>query len=241
MVASTVVFAPLAVMSAPAPYLWRYRFITLWTTFNVWWLKTSCGVHYTVVGLENLPDTPSVVLSKHQSTWETLALNNIFRPQVWVLKKELLRVPFFGWGLAMLDPIAIDRKAGRDAVEQVLDQGSERLQRGCWVVVFPEGTRTAPGTRRRYKLGGARLAQHTGVPVVPVAHNAGDHWPRRGFLKRPGTIEVVIGPAIESTGRTAAEINALAEAWIETEVDRIRGVPTPALPPASEDEQRPAA
>lgn len=223
MVLSTMVFAPLAVLSWPLPYRWRYAFISQWTSFNVWWLQVTCAVHYQVRGLENLPEVPTIVLAKHQSAWETLFLNRLFRPQVWVLKRELLRVPFFGWGLAMLDPIAIDRNAGSSAMDQVLEQGSERLARGCWVVVFPEGTRTAPGTRQRYKLGGARLAEHTGRAVLPVAHNAGDFWPRRGFLKRPGVIQVSIGPLIDSAGLSATEINARAEAWIEAEVARLRG------------------
>ena len=139
-----------------------------------------------------------------------------------MLKRELLRIPFFGWGLATLRPIAIDRAAGRSALDQVLEQGRRRLAEGIWVVVFPEGTRVAPGAQRRYRLGGAVLAERTGSPVVPVAHNAGDYWPRRGFLKRPGTIRLVIGEPIESKGRSATEINARAAEWIESTVRTLR-------------------
>ncbi|NKC11287.1 MAG: 1-acyl-sn-glycerol-3-phosphate acyltransferase [Gammaproteobacteria bacterium] len=223
LVIATLIFAPLAVMMFIAPYRMRYAFIIKWCHFNLWWLEVTCNVRCRVRGLHNIPKTPCIVLCKHQSTWETLALNLYFKPQVWVLKKELLWVPFFGWGLAMLDPIAIDRSAGRNAVEQVLSQGEERLKRGCWVVIFPEGTRTPAGTRRRYKTGGAKLAVHTGAPVVPVAHNAGDFWPRRTFIKTPGTVELSIGPPIDPQGLSAAQINERAEQWIETEVARIRG------------------
>jgi len=222
MVLSTVVFAVLALLVAPLPYRARYRFITLWTRLNLAALRVTCGVAHHIEGRENVPDRPAVVLCKHESAWETLALQLVFSPQVWVLKRELLRIPFFGWGLALLRPIAIDRGAGRRAVEQVIEGGRRRLAEGCWVVVFPEGTRVAPGTRRRYRVGGAALAERAGTPVVPVAHNAGDFWPRRSFIKWPGTVRMVIGPPIESTGRTAAEINRLAESWIEERTARIR-------------------
>jgi len=138
-----------------------------------------------------------------------------------VLKRELLLVPFFGWGLALLDPIAIDRGAGRKAVQQIIEQGRQRLESGRWVVVFPEGTRMAAGHHRRFGIGGAALAAGTGHPVVPVAHNAGHYWPRRGFLKKPGTIHVVIGPVIESRGKTAEQINRLAETWISETMARL--------------------
>jgi 1-acyl-sn-glycerol-3-phosphate acyltransferase len=164
-----------------------------------------------------------VILAKHQSAWETIAFQQIFPPQTWVLKRELLWIPLFGWALALLRPIAIDRGAGRVAIEQVIEQGRERLQSGIWVVVFPEGTRVAPGTRRRYGIGGAALAAASGYPVVPVAHNAGSFWPRRGFRKRPGMIRVVIGPVIDSHGKTAEEIRRQAEEWIENTMAGLEG------------------
>jgi len=178
-------------------------------------------LRYQVVGAKNIPKTPSIVLSKHQSAWETLAFQEIFPPQVWVLKKELLMIPFFGWGLAMTSPIAIDRKSGKKALEQIVEQGIDRLQQGFWVVVFPEGTRIAPGSRGKYRVGGAWLATHTGYNVVPVAHNAGEFWGRNSFVKKPGTITVSIGRPIDPTGMEANDLNAQVEHWIETEVRRI--------------------
>ncbi len=221
MAIATLIFAPLSVLTYPLPYLWRYRFITQWTRFNLWWLALTCGLRYRVEGLEYLPRGPAVILAKHQSAFETLAFQRIFPPQVWLLKRELLWVPFFGWGLAMLEPIAIDRKAGRKSLQQLLSDGASRLSRGRWVVIFPEGTRVAPGASGRFAPGGAMLAVHSGYPVVPVAHNAGEYWPRRGFIKRPGVIRIVIGPAIETQGRKSQEINAEAQAWIEENTARI--------------------
>lgn len=220
-VASTLVFAPLSLLTYPLPFEARYRFITQWTRFNLWWLDKTCRVRCRVRGREHIPAANGIIVCKHQSAWETLALTRIFPPQVWVIKRELLWIPFFGWGLAMLEPIAINRKAGRRAVRQLVDQGLRRLKQGRWVVVFPEGTRVAPGQKKRYALGGGILAEQSGYPVVPVAHNAGEFWPRRGFLKRPGTIDLVIGPPIETAGRTAEQIIAAAGDWIETTMEEI--------------------
>ena len=223
LVCSTLVFTPIALASTLLPYRFRWRLVTQWSRFNLYWLSATCGIRCEVEGLEHVPAEPAVVLAKHESAWETLALQRYFAPQVWVLKRELLRIPFFGWGLATLRPIAIDRGAALDAFEQMLAQGRERLADGCWVVVFPEGTRTPPGARRQFKKGGARLAVHTGRPVVPVAHNAGDCWPRNSFCKFPGTIRVVIGEPIETAGQSALEVNRIAEQWIHDTLDRIRG------------------
>lgn len=216
MLVSTAVIAPLSLLTFPLPFVMRYRFIGLWTHFNLWWLRICCGLHYQVEGAEHIPATNAIVMAKHQSAWETLALQRIFGPQVWVLKRELLWVPLFGWGLALLEPIAIDRKAGRKAVRQVVEQGIRRLRAGRWVVIFPEGTRVAPGERKRYGIGGALLAERSGYPVVPVAHNAGEFWRRRSFIKYPGIIRVVIGTPIASAGRPAADIIAEVEEWIES-------------------------
>jgi 1-acyl-sn-glycerol-3-phosphate acyltransferase len=215
MVPTTVLFALLGLLTFPFPFRWRYAVITQWTTFNLWWLKLTCKVRYEVKGKEHIPAGPAVVLCKHQSAFETMVLQRIFPPHVWLLKRELLWLPFFGWGLAMLEPIAIDRKAGRKALQQLLEIGAKRLAAGRWVVIFPEGTRVAPGQRGRYAPGGAMLAVRGGCPVVPVAHNAGEFWPRRGFIKRPGTIRIVIGPTIDTRGRSAQEVNTMAEQWIE--------------------------
>ena len=226
MFSTVTVFAPLSLLTWPLPPLVRYRFISQWARFHIWLLKALCGLDYRVEGHEHLPrDRSAVVLAKHQSSWETLAFQQILPPQVWVLKHELLWVPFFGWGLALLDPIAIDRGAGRKAVQQIIEQGRQRLESGRWVVVFPEGTRMTAGHQRRFGIGGAALAAGTGYPVVPVAHNAGQFWPRRGFLKKPGTIHVVIGPAIDSRGKTPEEINRLAETWIHATMARLEAGP----------------
>lgn len=217
----TIIFAPIVILSSLVPYRARYALVVRWTYFNIWWLRQTCRLTHEVEGTENIPAEPAIVLCKHQSAWETLTLQYYFSPQVWVLKRELLQVPFLGWGLAALRPIAIDRRAGRDAMSQVLEQGRQRLASGCWVVVFPEGTRVPVGKKRRYKLGGATLAEKTGKPVVPVAHNAGLYWPRNSFFKYPGTIRLVIGEPIDSRGKKAAEISKLAEAWIERTVDEL--------------------
>lgn len=217
----TLVFAPLSLLLLPLPFDRRYRVISQWARINLWWLEKTCGLRATVEGREHIPETPTLVMSKHQSAWETLALQTLFSPQVWVVKRELLRIPLFGWGLATLRPIAIDRRSGRQAVQQVVDQGLQRLEAAQWVVMFPEGTRVAPGERGRYRIGGGVLAEASGRPVLPVAHNAGEYWPRHGFLKRPGTIRMVIGPPIPSQGSSAAEIMARVEAWIEDTVAAI--------------------
>lgn len=218
---AVVVWTPVCLAAWPLPPRRRARVIALWSRFALWWLRVTCSLDYRVRGRENLPAEPAVILSKHQSAWETLAFQEIFPPQAWVLKRELLWIPFFGWGLAASHPIAIDRGSGMRALEQVIRQGRERLAQGLWVVVFPEGTRMAPAQRGQYNPGGAMLAVHAGAAVVPVALNSGDYWPRKSFLKRPGTIEVVIGPAIDTRGRKAREVAREAESWIEDTVARI--------------------
>ncbi len=214
-------YALLIVLSRVLPAHTRYRVVQGWTITAMGLIRHVLGIDYRVLGRENIPDRPSVILSKHQSAWETIALQRIFPPLVFVLKKELLRLPFFGWGLGSIPMIAIDRGAGKDALAQVLEQGKDRLARGFWVVVFPEGTRVAPGTSRRYKPGGAYLAAHAGMLAVPVAHDAGEYWRRNAFLKYPGTITVSIGPAIDARGLPPEEVNARASAWIEAEMRRI--------------------
>jgi 1-acyl-sn-glycerol-3-phosphate acyltransferase len=210
-------FAALTLLTAPLPRHTRYRFIRIWSVIMLWLLRRLCGVSWTVEGRRHLPQRPAVILSKHQSAWETLAFQSIFPQQVHVLKRELLWIPFFGWGLALMSPIAIDRARGLAALRQIARKGKERLDQGFWVVIFPEGTRVAPGRRRKYQLGGAWLAVHAGAPVVPVAHNAGRAWPKNSFLKHPVRITVRIGPPIESAGRDPNAVNAEAEAWIEAQ------------------------
>jgi len=197
------------------PRMTRYRIISGWSRLVLFLSKIILGIDWRVEGRENLPSRPSVILAKHQSAWETMAFQVIFPPQVLVLKRELLWIPFFGWGLALMSPIAIDRSRGLAALRAMARRGRERLAQGFWVVVFPEGTRVAPGKQREYHPGGAWLAVASGAPVVPVAHNAGLLWPRNAFLKRPGTVTVRIGPPIEAANRDAKTINALARTWIE--------------------------
>lgn len=215
-------YSVLALLTFPLPVKWRYRVISYWSRIVLWLSRVLCGIRYEVRGRENIPVTPTIILSKHQSAWETLAFQQIFPPQVWVMKRSLLLVPFFGWGLAMLRPISIDREAGRAALKQVTDQGRDRLQRGFWIVIFPEGTRVAPGKTGRYGIGGAWLATHTGTQVLPVAHNAGEFWGRNALHKHPGTITVSIGAPIEPAAMKPGELNEKVQAWIEGEMLKIQ-------------------
>ncbi len=184
--------------------------------------RSICGIRYDIRGLENIPKTPFIVLSKHSSTWETLMLASIFAPASFVAKRELLWIPFFGWGFALASPITIDRRAGVQAMDKMIEQGKERLwQRGFTIVVFPEGTRIPPGKRGIYKTGGVRLAQGCGVPVLPVAHNAGWCWPRHPWRKYAGLITLSILPPVETAGRDIIELNGEIENLIEAEVERL--------------------
>lgn len=217
----TPVFAVIALCTFPFNPFTRYRIITAWSRLIIASARTICGIRYRLLGAENIPDKPCIVMSKHQSAWETLAFQVIFPPQVLVVKKELLRIPFFGWGLAMLSPIAIDRSVATRALKQIEEQGIERLKQGFWVIIFPEGTRMKPGTKGTYQPGGAWLAIHSDAIVLPVALNSGEFWGRKAFLKRPGTITVSIGRPIRPAGMKADELNASVETWIEQETARI--------------------
>jgi 1-acyl-sn-glycerol-3-phosphate acyltransferase len=201
----------------------RFGIVAVWRAVFMALVRQVLGIRYRVVGRENIPDSPSIIVCKHQSAWETVALQDVFAPHwlVFVLKQELLRLPFLGWGLAAMRNISIDRAAGKNALVQVAEQGKDRLANGFWVVVFPEGTRVPPGQKRRYKPGGAHLAVQSGARVVPVAHNAGELWGRNAFIKRPGLVTVSVGPAIDPAGLTVEAVNARAEAWIEAEMQRI--------------------
>ncbi len=218
-VIAQIIFTPpyaiIAIATFPLPRLARYRVISGWSHAMIWLAQKVLGIQYRVIGAENLPRTPAVILSKHQSAWETLAFQVIFPPQVWVLKRELLWIPFFGWGLALTSPIAIDRSSGARALRRMVELGRERLAQGFWIAIFPEGTRVQPGKKGRYHPGGAWLAVNCGAPVVPVAHNAGLFWRRKAFLKRPGTVTVEIGAPIDSSAHTPESLNAAVEEWIE--------------------------
>jgi 1-acyl-sn-glycerol-3-phosphate acyltransferase len=203
---------------------WGYRAGKLWRLGVQFGVEHILGIRPRVLGLENMPQEPCVILAKHQSAWETMTLQDTVPKGaycVFVLKKELLRIPLLGWGFAAMKMISIDRGSGTKALEQVASQGLERLQQGYYVIIFPEGTRVPPGEKRRYQSGGAYLAMRAGCKVVPVAHDAGELWPRQAFLKKPGAITLSIGPAFDATGLSQAEVNSRAEAWIEAEMHRL--------------------
>ena len=221
----TLLVAPLVIGGALLLRgLWGYHFGRLWRLGIQWGVENLLGIRPRVVGLENMPQEPCVILSKHQSAWETMTIQD-YVPKgaycVFVLKKELLRVPLIGWGLGAMKMISIDRAAGKQALDLVVEQGRERLKKGFYVIIFPEGTRVAPGTTKRYKSGGAYLATRVGCKVVPVAHNSGELWPRQAFIKKPGTVTISIGPAFDATGLSEAEVNQRVENWIEGEMRRI--------------------
>lgn len=200
----------------------RFKIANLWVDVILWMANFFCGLRYQVEGLEHIKAQPTaIVLSKHQSAWETLALRKFIPTHSTLLKRSLLWMPLWGWALATLKPIAINRKNQRDALRILLDKGTAYLNEGLWVLIYPEGTRTAVGEPTKFSAGGAILAHKSGYPVIPIAHNAGEYWPRYSFLKYPGTIRVKIGPPIESKGRKAADINAEAEAWVEKAMQEI--------------------
>ncbi len=217
----TPFFSIVSILTFPFHPLTRYRVISQWARFMMFLVEKLCGVKYRVEGVENIPDHPCVVLSNHQSAWETIAFQVILPPQVWVLKKELLKIPFFGWGLAMTSPIAIDREEGRAALKQMIEQGKERLKTGFFVVVFPEGTRIPPGESPSFRIGGAWLATHAGSTVLPIAHNAGYLWGKNALIKRSGTITVSIGKPIEAKGMKPDALNSEVEKWVRSEQERM--------------------
>ncbi|KDN95726.1 hypothetical protein EI16_05370 [Hydrogenovibrio marinus] len=195
----------------------RYAYIHLWARFTIRWLKWTCGVKYQVYGRENLDvSQPGVILAKHESAWETFAFQEFFPRQTFVLKQELLKIPFFGWGLRMMGPIAIDRKAGRKSMMQVINQGNEKLAEGVWVVIFPEGTRTSYGKIGKINTGGAILANRSKAKTYFVSHNAGQCWPSGSLLIHPGMIDVYISPSIDPTAFSVEEINQQLEDWFRT-------------------------
>jgi 1-acyl-sn-glycerol-3-phosphate acyltransferase len=233
---TVVPYAFVCLLAAPLPRPLRYRLTVGWPRLVVWLARALTGVNWRVIGRENLPDGPAILLSKHQSTWETLFLASWMpRELCYVFKRELLYLPFFGWGIALLDMIHIDRSRGTEAFEHVVSQGSRKLAEGRWIILFPEGTRTPAGSKGRYKTGGARLAVRTRAPVIPIAVTSGECWPRRAWVLRPGTVTVSIGPSIPTEGRRPEAVNEDVEQWIESEMRRLvphlyesTGVPDPA-------------
>jgi 1-acyl-sn-glycerol-3-phosphate acyltransferase len=218
---SALIVVPLSLVLFPFSYRIRFGFVSQWARFNLWSVGVLCGLRFEVKGADHIPDEVGVAFCKHQSMWETLALQQVLPAQAWVLKQELLRVPVFGWGLKVLEPIAIDRSAGRKAVDQVVSEGKDRLAKGRWIVVFPEGTRIGVGETKKFGIGGAILAKKAGVEILPIAHNAGCFWPRHGFIKRAGVIQMVIGEPIGTAGKSLKEINAETKDWIDGETHRL--------------------
>ena len=203
------------------PYRFQFAIARWWACRLFWMLEHLCGLKFVVEGRERIPAGAHIVMSNHASAWETIALFIFFPPHCWVLKRELLWFPFVGWGLKVLRPIAINRGEGHRAVKQVIDQGKQRLAAGIWIVIFPEGTRVAPGETKKYGISGALLATSTGNLVLPMSHNAGQYWPRRGIVKRPGTIRVVIGEPITSVGKKPRQLNDEVRAAIDAGVAKI--------------------
>jgi 1-acyl-sn-glycerol-3-phosphate acyltransferase len=219
MVVATVVWACVCILVAPFPYRFRFFVTSRWNVFIIWCARVICGIRYQVKGYDNLPEQPVILLCKHQSAWETIfTLPNMRRPLVFVFKKEILYIPFFGWGMALLRMIPIDRRKGKNAFAQVVKSGKERLAQGLSIIMFPEGTRIPVGQKGKYKSGGTRLAIETRASVVPIAHNSGECWPKHSFIKRPGLITVSIGKPISPENHTPDSLLQEVENWIESEM-----------------------
>ena len=221
---SLVLFATLLLLTVPFSLQTRWALVQRWVHFILWWLRVTCKLSHEVQGAEHITPEAGIVFAKHQSTWETIALQQIFPLQVWVAKRELMWIPFFGWGLALMKCIHIRRGSGKAAIKQLVTQGKARMEEGIWVVIFPEGTRIAAGKKGRYRIGGAELAEQSGRSIVPVAHNAGEYWPRRSFIKHPGVIPVRIGAPISPAGKTAQQLLDEASEWIEEQMAEITTV-----------------
>ncbi len=226
MISTCILYCFVCLLAAPLPLRWRSRITTVWIAGMLELCGVICRIQYREEGLRNLSKIKNaIIMSKHQSAFETFYLPSKFENAAMIVKKELLYLPFFGWALALLGPIAINRKKTKSAMQQLIQQGQHALDSGRWVVIFPEGTRIPAGKIGKYKLGGARLAVATGYPIIPVAHNAGYFWPRRKFLKTPGTVTIAFGPPIDPKGKTPEELLALTQTWIENKVKELGGAP----------------
>lgn len=212
----TFIFSLIGLLILPLNRKTRYQIIRNWARLTLLWLNTTCKLSWRIDGMENIPDEPGVIFAKHQSAWETLALQLVFPEQSQVIKQELLFVPFFGWGLASLNPISINRSDGAKALKKILKEAKLRIDKGWWIVVFPEGTRTAVGSKSKYSRTAAAVAKANKCPVVPVAHNAGLFWPKKGYLRYPGEIVMKVGPKINTTGKSNDQVTEEASNWIET-------------------------
>lgn len=219
----TISYGTISLFTWVLPPLLRHKIVASWTTVVIYWLRFSCGVHYQILGRDNIDSVtkPTVILSKHQSAWETLFLQTLFWPASTILKKELLNIPFFGWGLRALNPIGIDRSNPREALKQVKREGIKRISSGLNLILFPEGTRMAPGERGTYARSGADIASNANVDILPVALNAAKCWPSNRFMKYPGLITVSVGPKIETANKNNKEIMQEVETWIESEMEKM--------------------
>ncbi|MFL2964479.1 MAG: lysophospholipid acyltransferase family protein [Methylophilaceae bacterium] len=217
----TIPFTLLSLFTFPLAQKYRYGFISLWAKTMIPWLKFSCNLTFEIHGSENIPKKPCIVFCNHQSAWETLALQIVLPQQVWVLKRELLLIPFFGWGLWLTSPIAIDRTSGKKALLQMFNQGLTKIQKGFFIIVFPEGTRANLNEDKKYHVGGSWLAKKIDCPILPIAHNAGYFWPKNSLLKYPGQITMKIGPLIDTQELSTDQINEVAKKWINKNVEKI--------------------
>jgi 1-acyl-sn-glycerol-3-phosphate acyltransferase len=220
-ISSILILATLVSILFFMPLAFRMVLVRTWIGLNLFTLRFFCGLKYTVEGMENIPDTGFIVMSKHSSTWETIALQRFFRPLVWVVKRELTFIPFFGWALRAMNAIALNRGTGRKAINQLIDESKRSMDQGRILMLFPEGTRVLPLQKKPFKLGGAIISQRTGYSVVPIAHNAGEYWPRHSWIKWPGTIRVVIGKPFDPEGKKPEQIIKEVGEWISQECDKI--------------------
>lgn len=214
---STIPFMFISLVALPLPPHMRSATIAGWAHFVTWWLKVTVGLKHEIINPENIPEAPCVFACNHQSTWETITTQTFLPALAWVLKKELLLIPFFGWGLWASRPIAIDRKDKKNALDQVVEQGIEKIAEGRHVLIFPQGTRTPYKQPGRYKKGAAKLAMAANVPVVPIAHNAGKYWSNTSWWLKPGTIKCIIGPEISIIGKSQETITQEIQYWIESQ------------------------
>ncbi|MCP4493559.1 MAG: 1-acyl-sn-glycerol-3-phosphate acyltransferase [Gammaproteobacteria bacterium] len=217
----TLIVAFLLSLSIWSPLSWRIVLIKLWVNSSLTFLRIFCGLHYQIEGQQNIPEHGFIVMSKHSSTWETIALQKFFDPMVWVVKRELTRIPFFGWGLIAMNAIALNRGSGRASIKQLIRESKIRMDEGRILMLFPEGTRVMPGEKKPFKIGGAIVSEKTGYVVLPVAHNAGEFWPRHSWIKWPGKIRIVVGEQIDPEGKKANQIIAKVEDWITTTCGQI--------------------
>ncbi len=217
----TLLTAILLVFIFYAPLKIRIGLIKIWINYSLGLLRYFCGLKYRIEGLENIPNHGFILMSKHSSTWETIALQKFFGPMVWVVKRELTRIPIFGWGLMAMNAIAINRGTGRKAISQLIQESKKRMDQGRILMLFPEGTRVLPMERKPFKPGGAIVSEKTGYSVLPIAHNAGEFWPRHSWIKWPGTIRLVIGEPIEPEGRKSDQIIEEVKQWITSTCDEI--------------------